>query len=323
VPAASITLAFGSPVWLLALALIPLALILLRLAQRRRQTYAVRFPAIATLRQAAGEPGSGWTRHLPAALLLAALAALAFALARPHTNYKVAVNQASIVLIIDHSGSMASTDVQPTRLAAVITAANTFIDKLPPQAKVGAIAFSTSPDQVQAPVTNHAAARQLIDNLQPSGSTATGDALALALEVLHGSNKLHPPSAIVLLSDGAANAGASPVAIARESATDHIPIFTIALGTPTGTLTVPNGPFTQQVPVPPDPELMAEIAKASGGRSFNVQDAGTLNSVYSHLGEKLGQVTRHREITSEFSILALVLLVAALGLAARLAGRLP
>ena len=321
--AASITLAFGSPVWLLLLALLPLALIIQRLAQRRRQTYAVRFPAIATLRQAAGEPGSNWTRHLPAALLLAALAALALALARPHTTYQVAVNQSSVELIIDHSGSMASTDVLPTRLGAVVTAANKFIDKLPPQAKVGAIAFSTTPDQVQAPVTNHQVARQLIDGLQPGGSTATGDALSDALEVLHGSNRLHPPSAIVLLSDGAANAGPNPVEIAKEAATEHIPIFTIALGTPTGTLTVPNGPFTEQVPVPPDPQLMAEIAKESGGRSYNVQDAGTLNSVYSHLGEKLGAETRHREITSEFSIAALVLLIAAIALAARFAGRLP
>lgn len=321
--AGSITLAFGSPVWLLALALVPLALIILRLAQRRRQTYAVRFPAIATLRQAAGEPVSGWTRHLPAALLLAALAALGLALARPHTTYRVALNQASIMLIIDHSGSMASTDVLPSRLSAVMTAANKFIDRLPAQAKVGAIAFSTSPDAVQAPVIKHAAARALIDNLQPGGSTATGNALAVALEVLHGANKLHPPAAVVLLSDGAANAGPNPVSIAKESAADHIPIYTIALGTPNGTLSVPNGPFTQQVPVPPDPELMAQIAKASGGRSYNVQDAGTLNSVYTHLGDKLGSVTRHREITSEFSIAALVLLIAGLALAARFAGRLP
>src|SRR5581483_11472093 len=252
---------------------------------------------------AAGEPGQGWSRHVPAALLLAALAALALALAKPHTTYKVAVNQASIVLIIDHSGSMAATDVLPSRLAAVVTAANKFIDKLPSTAKVGAVGFSTTPDEVQGPVTAHAAARALIDHLQAGGSTATGDAIALALEILHGTTKLHPPSAIVLLSDGAANSGLDPVTVAKQAGTEHIPIFTIALGTPNGTLSV--GPFGQQEPVPPDPQLMARIAKASGGRSYSVQDANTLNSVYSHLGEKLGSETRHREITSEFSIAAL------------------
>ena len=320
---AILAVGFSSPAWLLALALLPLALLAFRASQRRTQRYAVRFPAIATLRQAAGEPRSSWTRHLPAAFLLAAIAALALALAKPHTSYKVAINQASIMVIIDHSGSMASTDVAPTRLGAVITAANAFIDKLPPNAKVGAIGFGTTTDAVQAPTTDHGAARQLIDNLQASGSTATGDALALALELLHGALKNHQPSAIVLLSDGAANAGLNPVSVARESAADHIPVFTIALGTPNGTLTIQNGPFTQQVPVPPDPQLMAQIARASGGHTYTVQDAGTLNSVYTHLGEKLGTVTRQREITSEVSVAALVLLAIAIGLAARFAGRLP
>jgi Ca-activated chloride channel family protein len=320
---AVLAVGFGSPDWLVALALLPLALVALRAFQRRGQRYAVRFPAIATLRQAAAEPASSWTRHLPAAFLLAAIAALAIALAKPHTSYQVAVNQASIMVIIDHSGSMASTDVSPTRLGAVVTAANKFIDKLPSNAKVGAIGFGTSPDAVQAPTTNHNAARQLIDNLQAGGSTATGDALELALELLHGSDKRHQPAAVVLLSDGAANAGPNPVAIAQEAAADHIPIYTIALGTPTGTLTVQNGPFAQQVPVPPDPALMAQIATASGAKSYTVEDAGTLNSVYSHLGEKLGTITRQREITSEVSVAALALLVIAIALAVRLAGRLP
>jgi Ca-activated chloride channel family protein len=295
----------------------------LRAFQRRGQRYAVRFPALATLREADAEPGSNWTRHLPAAFLLAAIAALAFALAKPHTSYRVAINQASVMLIIDHSGSMASDDVAPTRLQAVVTAANKFIDKLPSGSKVGAIGFGTTPDAVQAPSLNHNAARQLINSLQANGSTATGNALALALELLHGSLKAHPPAAMVLLSDGSANAGLNPVSIAQEALNDHIPIYTIALGTPNGTLTVQNGPFSQQVPVPPDPQLMAQIAKASGGRSYTVQDAGTLDSVYSHLGEKLGTVSRQREITSEVSVAALVLLVLAIALAVRFAGRLP
>jgi Ca-activated chloride channel family protein len=318
---AILAVGLGSPAWLLALALLPLALLVLRAFRRRGQRYAVRFPAIATLRQAAGEPGSNWTRHLPIAFVLAAIAALAFALAKPHTSYSVAINQASLMMVIDHSGSMASTDVAPTRLQAVVTAANKFIDKLPPGSKVGAIGFGTSADAVQAPVTSHNAARQLIDNLQANGATATGDALALALELLHGSVKNHAPAAIVLLSDGAANTGQNPVTVAGEAAADHIPIFTIALGTPNGTLTV--GPFGQQVAVPPDPQLMAEIAKASGGRAYNVQDAPTLNAVYSHLGERLGSVTRQREITSEVSVAALVLLLIGVALAVRFAGRLP
>jgi Ca-activated chloride channel family protein len=315
-------MSFDSPVWLLVLALLPLGLAAYVYAQRRTGRYAVRFPAIETLRAAAAESSvATWVRHVPAALLLAAIAALAFALARPHTTYKAPINKASIMLVIDHSGSMASTDVAPTRLSAVITAANQFIDKLPAGSKLGAIGFSTTPDAVQGPVTDHSAARQLVDSQQAGGSTATGDAMALALELLHGSLKSHPPSAIILLSDGSANAGQSPTAVAREAATDHIPIYTIALGTPGGTLSL--GPFGQQQPVPPDPALMAQIARASGGRSYNVQDAGTLSSVYRHLGDQLGTVTRHREVTAWFAIAALALLLMASAVGARFAGRLP
>ena len=317
-------MSFGSPAWLLVLLLAPLAIAAYLASQRRASRYAVRFPAVETLRIAAGEARSSWTRHLPAVLLLLAVLTLGVALAKPRTRYAVAVNNASIMLVIDHSGSMAATDVQPDRLSAVMVAANKFIDKLPQGVKLGAIGFSSTPDAVQGPVLNHGAARSLVDSEQPGGGTATGDALGLALELLHANIKGHPPSAIVLLSDGAANLGQSPVAVARQAAADHIAITTVALGTPNGILTGQNQfGVPQQVAVPPDPALMAQIAHASGGRSYNVQDAGTLNAVYAHLGEQLGSVTRQREITSEVSIVALVLLIAGVLLAVRLAGRLP
>jgi Ca-activated chloride channel family protein len=315
-------MSFASPVWLAALALIPLAVLAYVYAQRRARRYAIRFPAASTLQLAAEGTRAGWLRHLPALLGLAAIAALALALAQPRTNYRVPVDQASIVLVTDHSGSMAATDVAPSRLAAAEAAANTFIDKLPPGVKVGAVAFSTTPDGVQGPVSNHNAARAVIDGQQAGGSTATGNALALALELLHAGDRRHPPSAIVLLSDGDANAGQSPVTVAREAAQDHIPIDTVALGTPGGVLSL-GAPYFETQPVPPDPQLMAQIAKTSGGRSFDAQDAGTLSSIYQHLGDQLGSVLKRRQVTTDFALIALLLLVAAVGLGVRFSGRLP
>ncbi len=314
-------MSFSAPGWLLILALTPLALAAYLAAQRRSRRYAVRFTALDTLRAAAEGGGSMWLRHLPAALVIAAIAALAVALARPRETYRVAIDQASIMLVTDHSGSMAADDVQPSRLAATETAANQFIDRVPAGVKLGAITFSTTADTVQGPVTSHAAARQVIDAQRAGGSTATGDALALALELLHGATRHHPPSAVILLSDGSANAGVDPVAVARQAAQERIPIFTVALGTPAGQVNA--GPFQTPVAVPPDPQLMAQIARSSGGRSFNAQSAGELSSIYSHLGSQLGSLTRHREITSRFAAAALVLLVAAAGLSARIAGRFP
>ena len=119
-------MSFANPQWLVGLLLVPLALAAQLHSRRRAQRYAIRFPALTTLRAAAAGAAS-WHRHVPVGLLLAGIAALALALARPHITHQVAVDQASIMLVTDHSGSMAATDVQPTRLAAAEQAADTFI----------------------------------------------------------------------------------------------------------------------------------------------------------------------------------------------------
>ncbi|HWD75676.1 MAG TPA: VWA domain-containing protein [Solirubrobacteraceae bacterium] len=308
-------MSFTSPAWLFALALIPVAVFAYLRARRRARRYAVRFTAVSTLREVvAASPA--WARHLPAALALAAVAALVLALARPHVSYSAPVDEASLMLVTDHSGSMAASDVQPTRLGAAVAAANTFIDQLPSTVRLGAITFSSTTDAVQAPVANHAAARAIIDAQSAGGGTDTGDALQLALQLLHGSRAHHPPSAIVLLSDGAANVGPDPVTVSHEAARDHVPIYTVALGTPGGVL--PGaGPFGGGVSVPPDPQLMQEIAQVSGARAFNAQSSDQLSSIYRGLGNQLGTVTRRREVTVVFAIAGLVLLLGAAASSAR------
>jgi Ca-activated chloride channel homolog len=254
--------------------------------------------------------------------VLTAITALALALARPRVSYSTAIDQASVMLVTDHSGSMAATDVQPTRLAAAERAANTFIDQLPSKVLVGAIAFSSSPDAVQAPEADHRAAREIIDNQVANGATATGDALELGLQLLHGADAKHPPSAIVLLSDGSANAGLDVATVARQAAKDKIPIYTVALGTDDGVLPNPE-PFAPPVAVPPDPQLMQEIAQLSGGRSFNAQSADQLSSIYRALGQQLGSVTRKREVTAVFAVGGLAFLLLGAATSTRWSGRLP
>jgi Ca-activated chloride channel family protein len=312
---------FAAPLWLASLALIPIAIAASVLARRRARRFAVRFPAVSTLELAAAA-GTSWRRYVPTALALAAIAALALALARPRVSYGAAINEGSVMLVTDHSGSMAATDVNPTRLVAAERAANTFIDELPRSVRLGAIAFSTSPDAVQSPAANHGAARAIINAQAANGATATGSALQLALQLLHGADTKHPPSAIVLLSDGSANTGPDVLTVSRQAAQEKIPINTVALGTPSGTLQNPD-PFAPPVSVPPDPQLMQQIAQASGGHAFNAQSANELSSIYRRLGHQLGTVTRHREVTSDFAIGGLVLLVMAGMMSTRWASRLP
>jgi Ca-activated chloride channel family protein len=314
---------FAAPGFLLALLLIPLVVAAAFAARRRARRYAVRFTATPSLALAAsGAPR--WRRHLPTALALAALAALVLALAKPEHSVAVAVNRATIMLVTDHSRSMLATDVEPTRLRAAQDAARTFLNQLPARIQVGAVAYSDAPDAVQAASENHDDARRVVDAQVADGGTATGDALQVALDTLaqqqHRTGE-RLPAAMVLLSDGKTTIGRDPVEVARAAGRAHVPIYTVSLGT--SDAMVPNPGLGPPLPAPPDPETLARIAQASGGRSFTAEDEGKLHSIYKTLGARLGTRNQKRESTAAFAVAGLVLLLGAAGASVATGARFP
>src|SRR5262249_25243411 len=152
------------------------------------------------------------------------------ALARPEATVAVPIEKASVMLVTDTSGSMMATDVQPSRLAAAQASANHFLQKVPGQLQVGLVAFADGPHTVLRPTQDREQIETALNALQADGGTATGDALASALAALKGQK----PAAIVLLSDGASKTGQDPTAVAQQAKAQHIPIYTVALGTPDG-----------------------------------------------------------------------------------------
>jgi len=315
-----------APLFLAALGLIPLGLVVHRLAARRRRRYAMRFPALATLAGVMASPPA-WRRRLPAALLALAVAALAVALARPQRTVQVPVEQASVMLVTDASGSMEAVDVKPSRLAAAVDSAQAFLDEVPAATRVGLVAYSTAPYTAQKPTTDRDVVRATLDGLTADGGTATGDALAAALLALGRNADAPPPSpsaqappaAIVLLSDGKAMGGRDTDEVARAAGRLGVPIYTVALGTPEG---VVPGTFGEVIPVPPDPDQLRRVARASGGRFFAAKDADRLDAVYQTLGSRLGTKPRKREVTAAFAGLGLLALLIAGTLAVRWRGRL-
>ena len=263
--------------------------------------------------------GPRWRRIVPPALLCLALSGLALALARPETTVAVPIEQASVVLVTDTSGSMNATDVQPSRLDAAQDAADRFLDKVPDRLRVGLVAFSDAPHTVLRPAVEREPVRSAVDGLTAEGGTATGDALDSALRALGTRGKDAPPAAIVLLSDGANQSGRDPAAVAREAARAGVPIYTVALGTPDGQVEA-NG---QILPVPPDPASLEEVARASGGAAFAAEDAGALDEVYQRLGSQIGTRKEKREISAGFAAAGLLLLGASLAGSLRWRGRLP
>jgi Ca-activated chloride channel homolog len=316
---------FAAPLFLLGLLLVPLAIAATVAARRRRRRYAVRFTAASNLKLAAAAAGpAAWRRHLPAALALLAITALVLALAKPQRTVAVPIEQASIVLVTDHSRSMLATDVDPSRLRAAQGAARTFLDELPEQIRVGGVAYSDSPDAVQSPTQNHDEVRRIIDELVADGGTATGDALQVAIDTLQQqrSEGQRLPSAIVLLSDGKTTVGRDPVEVARASGRLKIPIYTVSLGTDSAVVPNPD-PVRPPLPAPPDPESLKDIAEASGGRAFAAEDENALDSIYQTLGSQLATKDEKREATALFAIGGLVLLLGAAGASVALSGRLP
>jgi Ca-activated chloride channel family protein len=302
---------FAQPLFLLALLLVPLGIVAYLRHESDRRAAAAAFAAPAL--QASVVPRRpGWRRHAPLVAFALALTVLILALAKPQTTVAVPVERASIMLTTDYSGSMQATDVPPTRLQAARDAANSFLDQVPAAVRVGLVAFNQSARLAESPTTDRAAVRSAIADLQPSGGTATGEALAVSLGVLArqtDSAGVRVPSAIILLSDGASVRGRPPQALARRAKDLKIPIYTVTLGTSAGTIQVkrPNG-TTRTVPVPPDPVESSAVAQISGGRAYTASTAKNLSAVYESLGSRIGYRNEPREITAAFTGGALALL---------------
>jgi Ca-activated chloride channel family protein len=257
-----------------------------------------------------------------------ALAVLIVAAAKPQKTVAVPVERAAIMLATDVSGSMEATDVKPSRLVAARRAARNFVHGVPAGVNVGVMAFNGRPRVLQSPTPQRDDIDAALSRLTPSGGTATGDAITAALKILRqptGLNRKIPPSAIVLLSDGASTKGRNPIAAAQEAKRSKIPVYTVALGTPAGTIEVPRPggqSGTEVHRVPPDPDSLAQIARASGGQSFTADNASDLKRVYQKLGSQLGTEKRKRQLTSSFAGGALVLLLVGAGMSLAWFGRL-
>jgi Ca-activated chloride channel homolog len=348
---------FATPLALLALPLIPLTVLGLVLARRRRIRYAIRYPALDVLAGVVERERRG--RWIPAALLVLALTALLLGAARPMARVPVPRDEATVMLVIDVSGSMNADDVDPTRIEAAQRAASRFLDRLPERFQVGLVTFSSEAETLVPPTTDREAVRAALATLSANGGTAMGDGLARALDVIEAARQeaaggptgptttLDPngsgatptpttpdpsaeppppvlPAVTLLLSDGANSAGGDPFVQAERARELRVPVYTIALGTANGVLRQPNAfGGTRIQPVPPDPDTLARIAETTNGRFFEAPTSDNLNAVYDSLGSRIGFRLEEREVTVAFTAAGLLLLAAAGALRARRGARLP
>jgi Ca-activated chloride channel family protein len=330
---------FGSPYLLAVLLVVPAVAALALWLDRRRAKYPVVFTNLDVLASVAA-PRRRLLRWLPLALFLVALALASAALARPRASVSKPAQRATVVLLVDVSGSMRAADVKPTRLGAAQAAMTAFADKVPKQVKVGLVSFSTSPNVLVIPTVDRGQLHEGIELLAPEAGTAIGDGLGVAVQVAEsslGTVRRGPdgkvPAAIVLLSDGAQTRGVlSPQQGAARARAAGIRVYTIALGTNHGTLGFGGGfggfgfggnGGGGRFPVRPDPQTLAMIARVTEGRAYQAKSASRVSAVYKELGSSIIKKHSTREVSSWFVGGAALLLLGSLAAAGLTGERLP
>jgi len=328
------------PGFLLLLGLIPILVGIYIWILRRRRRYAVRYSSLSLLRAALPQQ-SKWRRHLPMALFLLALASLVVALGRPVASVVVPSGQATIVLAMDISGSMCSTDIAPNRLLAAEEAALSFIRSQRTNTQIGIVVFAGFAEVIQPPTRDEDALERAIRSLNTARRTAIGSGILKSLDAIAEVDESIPPSdlsafggtqvtpvepgsyaphIIVLLTDGASNAGPWPLDAAQQAADRGIRVYTIGFGTAEGApFAFCDAPFTGNFfgggsfgggggfRRGIDEETLMQIADLTDGEYYSATSASELDEVFKNLPTYLITKRETMEISVWFAAVGAVL----------------
>ena len=333
---------------LLALLAIPLVSAAWWLTRRRRKRAAVRVSSIALVRAAV--PGrSRWQRRIPVTLLMLGLAVLAVGAARPQATVPVASSSATIMLAVDVSGSMCSTDVKPNRITAAERAASAFIRSQAGGPRIGLVAFAATATVLVPPTADTRQLLGAIGGLTTSFGTAIGEGILTSLDAIAQVDPSVAPTGatvsrargagyaddvIVVLTDGSNNHGVDPQTAAREAADRGVRVFTIGYGTDNpAPLACSSGQFGgfggggfggggfggggfggQGNPLAADYGALMQISRATGGTFYRAQDAAELSRALAKLPAAFTIVRKHLDIASWFAAAGGLLVAAALAL---------
>ena len=333
------------PGFLVLLTLVPALIGAYLFVLRRRRRYAVRYSSLSLVRQSL--PRQSWIRrHLPFALFLIALSSLTVALSRPVSVVSVPTGQVTIMLAIDVSRSMCSTDIPPTRIGAAKAAAQSFIQHQPANTQLGIVAFAGFAELVQPPTNDQSLLSAAVESLQTGARTAIGSGILKAIDAIAEVDKnvapsitddgstiaptpvpkgAYAPEIIVVLTDGVSNSGPQPLEAAQQAADRGIRVYTMGFGTATGSEFAScgqqfgggfggfgggggGGGFRRGI----DEDTLRQVSDMTGGKYYSAESADQLNSVFRGLPTYL--ITKHQTTEISFAFAALGALMAALAI---------
>lgn len=327
--------------------LIPILILIYILILRRHKPFAVRYSSLSLVREALPKQ-SQWRRHLPFALFLLALSSLTVAVSRPVSIANVPASNATIILAIDVSRSMCSTDILPSRLEAAKAAALRFVQSQKGNTQIGVVAFAGFAATIQSPTTDHDLLETAIRNLTTARRTAIGEGILKSLDaiaeidksVTSPSSGVKPlplpkgkyiPAIVVLLTDGVSNVGAPPLEAAQQSADRGVRVYTIGFGTDHNA-SAPNcgfqsqssdqfggsfgsfggggGGFRREI----DEETLKQVSDLTGGSYHLAASADELQDVFQNLPTQLMTITETIEVSVIFVVIGTLLVTLAIAL---------
>jgi Ca-activated chloride channel family protein len=327
---------------LLALLAIPLVIAAWWWTRRRRRRGAVRVTSIALVR--ASLPGRNrWRRIIPAALLLLGLAVLGVGAARPQATVPVPAKSGTIMLTLDVSGSMCSTDVKPNRITAAEDAASAFIKSEAGGPRIGLVAFAGTAGVLVPPTADSGSLLHALTGLSTGRGTAIGEGILTSLDAIAQVDPSVSPTGtrptaarrqahdvIVVLTDGSNNAGVDPQTAARQAAARGVRVFTIGFGTTNpAPLVCSNsqfggfggggpgggfGGFGGRNPLVADYGALRQIASITGGKFYRAQNAGQLKAALGNLSGTFKIIREHLDIAAWFAGFGGLFIAAALAL---------
>lgn len=333
---------------LLLLVLLPLAVAVYIWLLRRRQRFTVRFSSLSLVREAVSKQ-SWLRRHLPFLLFLFALAGMVFALGRPVATVLVPSNRATIILAMDVSRSMCSTDIPPNRLQAAKTVAISFLENHGAGRQIGIVAFAGFAELIQPPTDDLRALTSAIESLTEARRTAIGSAILRSLDAIaeiddrvaptdissSNAEPAAPPEAgfvphiIVLLTDGASNAGPHPLIAAEQAVARGVRVYTIGFGTTNNNSVMNCGnPFQSDDPFSGsgfgfggggggfrrdiDEVTLRQIADLTGGNYYPATSAEELQNAFQDIPTYLITTRETIEISVFFTAFAVLMIILAM-----------
>ncbi len=338
-------MSFLWPQFLWLLLILPTLVLLYAWLMRRRKAQTLRYASLSLVKEAMGK-GPGFKRHIPPLLFLLALSAMLLAAARPFAVVTLPLQQETIILAMDVSGSMRATDVKPNRLVASQSAAKAFLAELPRKVRVGIVAFAGTAQVVQPPTLSREDLTAAIDKFQLQRATAIGSAIVISLAELfpdqgieldalvRGSGRLRPAridsepkkdvkpfvpvapgsytsAAIILLTDGQRTTGIDTLEAAKMAADRGVRIYTVGVGTVDGE-TIGFEDWSMRVRL--DEETLKKVALQTQGAYFYAGTAEDLKKVYESLSSRLTVEKKETEVSGLLALLAAVLALLSAGL---------